>query len=141
VSYRFLEDIAIADIAFETTGETLDELFKSAALALEEVQVDTKAIETSKSKQVRLRSETLDGLLFDFLNELIFLKDAESLVFSKFKIEIDKNSEYKLKAEMGGEELNPEKHELRTDVKAVTKHLFGIKEEKDGYKATVVLDV
>jgi SHS2 domain-containing protein len=127
VSYHFLEDIATADSAFEAAGKTPAELFSSAATALEEVQVDTNKIEARKQRVVNLESKTFDNLLFDFLNELVYLKDTEGLVFSKFDIKIQLDPKpLTLTATLFGEEIDAERHELRTDVKAVTKHMFGI---------------
>ncbi len=141
--FRFLEDTATADIAFEATGETPEELFTSAAEALEETQVRTEGLELRTEKKVELGSDNLDDLLFDFLNELIFHKDSEGLAFSKFNIKVETLSptHHTLVANIGGEKIDPKRHELRTDVKAVTKHLFGIKETPKGFKATVVLDI
>ncbi len=142
MTYRFLEDIATADVAFEAEGKTLEELFSSGAQALEEVQVSTPGVEERLSETIKLESTSPDNLLFDFLNELVFLKDAKQLVFSKFNIKIYRDKDvWRLEAAANGETLNPQKHELRTDVKAVTKHKFGIKKTDGGYKATVVLDV
>lgn len=142
MGYKFLENIATADIAFEAEGKTLEELFSSGAQALEEVQVATPGVEERLSETIKLASPRPDNLFFDFLNELVFLKDTKQLVFSKFKIKISRDKEgWRLEAVANGETLNPQKHELRTDVKAVTKHKFGIRETAGGYKATVVLDV
>lgn len=143
MAYRFLENITTADSAFEATGETPEELFISAAKALEETQVRTKNLKLRAEKKIELENNTLDKLLFDFLNELIFYKDAEGLAFSKFEIEIKtlSPSRYTLVANLGGEKLDPSKHELRTDVKAVTKHRFEVQKTREGYKATVVLDI
>lgn len=140
--FRFLEDIVTADVAFEATGETLEELFASAAEALEETQVDTKQLANSEQRAIDLENKTLDKLLFDFLDELIYFKDTEGLAFADYTLKIEKTAEkYTLKGIIKGEKLDPERHELRTDVKAVTKHRFGIKKTKEGYKATVVLDI
>lgn len=142
MSYRFLEDIVTADVAFEATGKTPEELFISAAGALEESQVDTKQLATSEQRTVNLENDTLDKLLFDFLDELIFYKDSESLAFANYTLKIEKITEkYTLKGTLKGEKLDLERHELRTDVKAVTKHRFGIEKTPQGYKATIVLDI
>ena len=141
-SYRFLEDIATADVAFEATGKTPEELFVSAAEALEESQVKTENLELRAEKKIKLENETLDKLLFDFLDELIYHKDAEGLAFADYTLKIEKIAEkYTLKGTLKGEKLDPERHELRTDVKAVTKHKFRIQKTPEGLKATVVLDI
>lgn len=142
MGYRFLEDIVTADVAFEATGKTPEELFINAAQALEESQVRTENLELRTEKKIKLENNTLDKLLFDFLDELIFYKDSESLAFADFTLKIKKTAEgYTLKGVVKGEKLDLERHELRTDVKAVTKHRFGIQKTPEGFKATVVLDI
>lgn len=150
VKYRFLEDIATADIAFEAWGETFEELFKNCAMALMEVMADTTTVSPSLNEKLNLpagkagiKSEKLENLLFDFLSELVFLKDRDQILFSRFELEIKKltTKDYQLKASMWGEKIDPQKHHLRVDVKAVTWHMFQIAGEKDNWKARVVLDI
>jgi SHS2 domain-containing protein len=142
VSHRFLENIVTADVAFEATGKTPEELFTSAAEAMEEAQVDTKQLTSDGRRKIRLEGDSLEDLLFDFLNELIFLKDTEQLVFNKFDIKTHQHEGiWKLEGTMSGEKIDPKRHELRADVKAVTKHRFGIKKTAEGLKATIVLDI
>jgi SHS2 domain-containing protein len=80
-------------------------------------------------------------LLFNFLQELIFYKDAQLLLFSKFDIKITQGKKYRLKARAYGEKLNMKKQELLVDVKAVSLHNFRVEETKEGWKSDVILDV
>ncbi len=140
--YKFLEDVAIADVAFEATGKTVEELFKSAALAVINTQVkDLKSVKQKISKEIKVESDSIEMLLFNFLQELIFLKDAELLLFSKFDIKITQDKKYKLKAKTYGEKLNMKKHELLVDVKAVSLHNFKVVKIKSRWEADVILDV
>ena len=104
--YRFLEDIATGDAAFEAEGRTLEELFVEAAVTTFEVMVDTKAV-----------------------------------LFCKFNVNIKKNDAYELKARASGENINQQKHSLRSDVKAVTFHMFEVKKTEENWSARVILDI
>lgn len=137
--FKFLDKIVTADVAFEVYGKYVDDLFENAALALFETMVNTKSIINHQSLTINLQSDSLEDLLFDFLDQLIFLKDARGMVFANFKVKI--SGEYQLQAEVSGEEIDPLKHQLKTDVKAVTLHRFKVEETKRGYQARVVLDV
>ncbi len=139
--YKYLEDIATADAAFEVVGPTLEELFRDAALATFEVMADTGTVRPEVAKQIELRSEDLGDLLFDWLSELVYLKDAEGLIFSRFDVSIKKNDTYELKATASGEAINQKVHSLRSDVKAVTYHMFEIKKTGENWTARVVLDI
>ncbi len=139
--YRFLEDIATGDAAFEAEGRTLEELFREAAVATFEVMVDTKGVEPRITREVEMKNEAVDGLLFDWLSELVYLKDAEAVLFSKFNVNIKKNDAYELKANASGENINQQKHDLRSDVKAVTYHMFEVKKTGENWTARVILDI
>jgi SHS2 domain-containing protein len=139
--YRYLEDIATGDAAFEADGRTLEELFTEAAIATFEVMVDTKSVEPRITREVELKNEAVDGLLFDWLSELIYLKDAEAVLFCKFYVTIGKNDVYELKASVSGENINKQKHDLRSDVKAVTYHMFEVKKTEKNWTTRVILDI
>src|SRR5438874_9303044 len=79
--YEYLEEIGTADIAFEATGRDLSELFRDAADATTNVMIDNiDAIQPRETRQIELSSDEIDMLLFDFLQELIYFKDAERLL-------------------------------------------------------------
>ena len=148
MKFRFLEEIATADVAFEAYGKSLDELFENCGLAVEETMVDTRTISKSnppaggQKAKIQIKNQNLENLLYDFLSELVFLKDRDGLLFSKTKVKINLVSNiYHLSSNLSGEAIDPSRHHLRADVKAVTKHLFKTEKEKEGYKATVVLDI
>jgi SHS2 domain-containing protein len=141
--YKFLEEIGTADIAFEATGRDLAELFSDAADATVNVMIDNLgAIEPRQTRHIELSNDQLDMLLFDLLQELIYLKDAERLLLRVREIQIDKKDEkYVLKARAVGEVLDPERHHQRADVKAVTLHNFSVEKANHGWKARVLLDI
>jgi len=139
--YRFLEDRAIADAAFEAEGESLEELFEACAQATFEVMAETKTVEPRNLEEIELRSDDLEGLLFNWLAELIYLKDLKTTVFGKYRIKIEKPDGYRLQASVWGEPIDAEKHKVKVDVKAVTYHLLEVKKTDDKWTAKVILDI
>lgn len=139
--YRYLEELSSADAAFEATGRTLEELFSDAAIATFEVMADTNTVKQLLTREIELENESVDGLLIDWLSELVFLKDTETILFSVFDVNIRKNDVYILKAVAKGEKIDREKHSLRSDVKAVTYHMFEVTKKGDNWTARVVLDI
>ena len=141
--YQYLEDIGTADIAFEATGRNLPELFSEAADATMNVMIDNLgAIEPHDTRQIELSNDKIDMLLFDFLQDLIYFKDAERLLLRVRDVRIEERDEkYFLKAEAAGEPLDAARHHQRADVKAVTLHNFSVEKENGGWKATVLLDI
>src|SRR5439155_3308960 len=110
--YKFLEEIGTADIAFEATGPDLPELFSDAADATMNVMIDNlDAIEPRETRQIELSNDKIDMLLFDFLQELIYFKDAERLLLRVRDVQIDKKEgKYFWKAEAAGETLDAARH-------------------------------
>jgi len=141
--YKFLEEIGTADIAFEAIGRDLPELFRDAADATMNVMIDNlDAIEPRETRNIELSNEKIDMLLFDFLQELIYFKDAERLLLRTREVRIDeRDQKCFLKAEAAGELLDAARHHQRADVKAVTLHDFSVEKEDGGWKARVLLDI
>jgi SHS2 domain-containing protein len=139
--YIFLDDIATADVAIESRGDTLEELFTASAMATFEVMSDTSSIQPKIKKTLHLEHSEIDGLLFDWLAEIIYLKDSEFMLFEKYDLKITKDTNYQLDAEILGEEINQSKHDLRCDVKAITFHLFEVYEKNGKWISRFILDI
>lgn len=141
--YEFLEDIAIADIAFQAWGKTLEELFITAGDATLNAMIDNlEAIELKETRTFNLENDELDMLLFNFLQEFVYYKDSELLLLRAQQVQIEeKNSEYHLTAVTQGERLDRDRHEERVDVKAITLHRFQLEKTDDGWTAMVILDI
>ncbi|GAB4259195.1 MAG: archease [Deferrisomatales bacterium] len=141
--YRYLEDVAIADVAFEAWGESLEELFRAAWEAtLAAMVAEVESVRPQTRRTFRLEDPAADLLLVRFLQELVFRKDAEQLLLRPGWIRIrSRPGGLTLDAEAWGERIDPERHRLLADVKAVTFHRLAVEHTASGWKGTVVLDV
>jgi SHS2 domain-containing protein len=141
--YRYREDIATADAAFEAWGATLQEMFVAAADATMNVMVsELQSIASEDRRTLRVTAEEVDMLLFQLLQELIFYKDAERLLLRVQDVKIEeRDGQFWLQAEAYGEEINPAEHDLIVDVKAVTLHRFKVGPSSRGWEAFVILDL
>jgi SHS2 domain-containing protein len=84
----------------------------------------------------------LDLLLFNFLQEFVYYKDAELLLLRVEQVEIITGAScYGLTATVRGERLDPDRHHPRVDVKAVTLHRFSLQQGEHGWEASVILDI
>ena len=144
-AYRFRDEIVLGDLAFEATGDSVSELFAAAALAVIESMVDPLSVETSWTQEVRLSEAEIEDLLFEWLNAIVFIKDTEGVVFHDVRATVSRDSEknlWHLDATLIGDRVDATRQDLRTDVKAVTKHLYEIRQQEEGaWYAHVVLDV
>jgi len=140
--FKYIPEIATADIGFEATGKNLNELFEQCAYAVEEAMVDIKGVKPKVSKTIKISDVELEKVLFNFLQELVYLKDADLLLFSKVKCSAkESKGKYSLTAVLKGEKIDTKRHELRNDIKAVTWHMFKIEKTHAGYKALIIVDV
>ncbi len=136
--YKFLPDIALADIAFEAESASLRGLFEASGRAVSDIMVDRRTLRARERRTVELEAGDLDRLLYDFLTELIVMKDVDSLLFKDYSVKVKDNT---LSASLQGERIDRVRHRLRNDVKAVTMHMFGVRREGRRWRATVVLDI
>jgi SHS2 domain-containing protein len=139
--YEYRGDIAHSDVAFNASGSTMEEVFQEAAKATLQVMVeDISSIRQVEKVEVRLDEGSSEMLLFDFLNELIFYKDAKRLLLLPTELKISNEGRH-LEATLQGEQIDGSRHALDTDVKAVTMLRFALEQVPEGWRATVVLDV
>ncbi len=131
-----------ADVLFVARADSLPELFRECALAVEETMVDVSKVKPKQKIKILAESKDVEGLLYDFLEEIVFFKDYKQLLFSKFDLDIvEKKGGYALTCFAYGEKLDVARHDPRVDVKAVTMHEFEVVKDKQSWKAKVLLDI
>ncbi len=138
--YEVLETVAIADCALEVEGSDVVDLFATAARALAELMVDPVTIARTLERQVTLEAPSVDLLFFDWLSELIALKDSDGAAFPDVEVEIECGTPWRLRARLVGGPLQGGPAALRSDPKAVTFHLFRVEPWAGGWRARVVID-
>jgi SHS2 domain-containing protein len=140
--YRYIDDVAIADVAFEAGGTTLEELFRASVDATLGVMVgDPDGLAPLERRDFEALDDSLDLLLFRLLGEVVFHKDASHLLLRCTSCRIDETGDgWNVAAVLEGEQLDDVRQAL-LDVKAVTLHMLGVERTSDGWKATVVLDI
>jgi len=132
-----------ADVGIRGYGSTLEEAFEAVALALFDVMVDVRRVESRECREVEVEEEDLEALLYSFLEELLVLHDMEGLVFGDVKVGIwTTENGYRLKAKACGEPLDYDRHEPKEEVKAITYHDMKIEQLPDGrWMAQLVPDL
>lgn len=140
MKYEFLDHTA--DVKFKAYGKTLEEAFENAALATFSIMTDIGVVKEVKEFEVNIKSTSYEALLYDFLDELIYLLDTESFLLKYVKsLSIDSDS-LQLRAVLVGDcQDKIEDYEVHTFVKAVTYNDMYIKKVDDGYELQVVHDI
>jgi SHS2 domain-containing protein len=128
-----------ADIGIIIHGENLKALFENAGEAFFHLITDLKKVNRRVERNVKIKGESLDRLMVDWLSELLYLHDVENLLFKEFKV--DSVGEDGLKATVKGEPFQEGVHAIKTEVKAVTYHQIEVRQENGGWRAQVILDL
>jgi len=128
-----------ADIGFRAFGETLPELFANSAVAMLSIAGEPAAAEPLQEYAIHLESGDRESLLVDWLNEVLYWWDGKRIAFRGFRVTAW--NDYSVQAVGLGEPRDPERHQARLIVKAVTYHQLKI-EQRDGlWTAEVYLDI
>lgn len=139
---RFLEEVALADIAFEVEGESIEEVFRGATQALLESLANPSTVSGDWERAIERSDVDPSALLFDWLSEVVYWKDAAGVVYREAPLTLMRQGEvWLLRARLIGAPVDPQTQELHADVKGVTKHLYELKQIGDCWTVRVVLDV
>ncbi len=129
------------DIGFEVRAESRESLHAEAARALFDVIVDDlRTVRAEHALPVRVEGAVdPEDLLVRFLSELLFLHDARGWLFAAAAV--DAIGEDRIEARGLGEPLDPRRHRIARQVKAVTYHGLRVAREGNTWSARVVLDL
>ena len=139
MGYSYAEDGPTADLTVDTWGKTLEEAFAQAGFALFNAITPIEGIEKAETREFEVEGDDLGSLLFNFLDELLYLHEVDLIVFSDFDLEIDRER-FRLKAVCHGESFDLARHPQGIAIKAVTFHLMNFQQSDEGWNLRVVLD-
>jgi SHS2 domain-containing protein len=140
-AFEFVEG-ATSDLAFVARGATLEAAFAAAARALLAATVeDPDSVRRHERRALALEEPDLELLLLRFLNELVYLRDAEELLLHAERVAVERDGTARLRAELAGERIDRRRHRLASEVKAATAHGLRMTSSAEGWTASVTLDV
>src|SRR5215216_4937758 len=124
-TFRFLDEIAIADIAFEAQGDSAEEVFRGATQALLETMADPFTVAASWERRILKAEKHLDDLLIEWLSEIVYWKDAAGVVFHDAPLNLhEEHDQWRIEAMLIGAPVDRDTQELRNDVKGITRHRY-----------------
>jgi len=135
MSYEVLEHTA--DVRFRVRGRSLAEAFSEAARAVSETRAPN-CTPAGVVRRIEVESGDAESLLADFLSEILYLSDAESIAFCSFEVDIRGNS---LTALGRGEEFRREKHGGGAEIKGISYSGLSIYKEGESYVLEFIADV
>ena len=128
-----------ADIGMRIRAPDRPILFTDAARSLFSLLVAN--LETVRCVQVEkfeIAGREDDYLLFDWLNELLYTFETKRLLLAEFDVQVDDSG---LRAVCRGEPIDPTRHEMDHEVKAITYHELKVENTGDGWLAEVIVDI
>ena len=128
-----------ADIGFRAYGETREELFENAALALFSLTCELATVEERESREIEATGSDNETLLYAWLAELLAVAEAERLVFRRADVTaLEANRAH---GTAYGEPFDRARHEMNTHIKAVTFHQLFVEQTAEGWRAQVFVDL
>jgi SHS2 domain-containing protein len=137
-SYEILDHTA--DILLKSYGPSLAEAFEHAAVGMFDQIYLTTDVKPIGEFQVDLQNDDIEQLLVEWLSELLYIHETQKVVFAKFTVNLDEKNN-KLVSQAYGENIDPEKHVIANEIKAVTYHMLEIGQEDGTYFVKVLLDI
>ncbi len=128
-----------ADVGVVSFGADQKEAFEEQAKGMFSLMADLRQVKLGESFDLEASGPDRESLLVAWLNELLFLYDTRHVLIRKF--EITEMGEKRLKATVRGERIDPARHILKTEVKAVTWHMLEAAVTVDGFRTRVVYDI
>lgn len=140
-SYRYVDHVS--DVGFIARGSSLEDVFSVCGHAMFGVVADISTVGISKSFRIFIEADDLLSLMVDWLSELLFLFDAEEVLFSKFhviSIEFE-NGVWSLHARVYGDPIDKNTQNFGMEVKAVTYNNLRVEKKENFWESEVVLDL
>lgn len=128
-----------ADLGIEVSADSVEELFAHTAVYIISLMVDLETINVTKTKVISANGVDRDDVWVNFFRELLYQINAGLFLFSECNIiQMD---EHHVAAEIKGESFQPERHAMKTEIKAVTYHQAGVTNDEGVWRGTVIFDV
>jgi len=127
-----------ADVGIRAYGSSINQAFANAAKALFSLITELDNVDEVIYRDIELVAPDQESLLVEWLNELIYIFDAENIIFKRFNITQLNNT--RLKARSYGEKVDSSKHKLKIGVKAATYHMLKV-DKTNGCQVQVLFDI
>ena len=127
MSYKTLEHAT--DAIIEVTADNLKEAFEIAGISVIDTILDSSKVEENSSKKLTVKGKDLKYLLYNWLEEMIILTITDGFAGKRILLEITKNGNYQIDAEIFGEAIDLRKHDFKVEIKSPTFHEMEIKQD------------
>ena len=132
-----------ADVGLSAWGDSPAELLAALAGGLADVICDRSQVRTAAVRTLRVEAQDIEALAVDFLSELLYIFAVDRFLPAEASVTVQDPGEngIALTAELAGETYDPSRHEIKTEVKAVTYHQLKVAPESGRWVGRVILDL
>ena len=128
-----------ADVGLGAHADTLDELFEALGEGLCDLVCPRPQVTGAQRRRIEVHAEDVEALAVDFLAKVLWTIQTEH--FAVAAVTVVSCDENAIAAELVGEPYSPDRHELITEIKAVTYHQLKVAREGDRWVARVFVDL
>ena len=130
----------MADLGLQVRAADLGALFAEAGRGFLSILVENPSDVRPQQRDIKLQIEGTDKdyLFFDWLNELLYRFEIDHLLLAEFDVTLDQHG---LRAIARGEPVDPDRHHLAHEIKAITYHQLEVRQVPDGWQAVVIVDI
>ncbi|MFO7970305.1 MAG: archease [Desulfobacterales bacterium] len=128
-----------ADFGIHVYGSDSKDLFANAAWALFDLITETDRLTGLESCHIEVSGDDWPDLMVNWLREVLFLWNGKELLVKKARIL--SLSETELAATVECDPFNPDRHIIKTEIKAVTYHQIRVISKPHGWEARIICDI
>jgi SHS2 domain-containing protein len=128
-----------ADLGIEVTGDNLQDLFQNAAHAMLKIMLERLPEKGGKDRDISISGADLPDLLVRWLGEILYLFDGEQTLVTDTKIH--SVTPDRLDAQLKIVPFCSTRHEVATEIKAVTYHQIEVTQDAGEWRARIIFDL
>lgn len=128
-----------ADFGIEVMGTDQKKLYANTALAMFDLITNCNDLDGKNSAELKVQGSDYCDLMVNWLRELLYLWNGKQLLIKE--VDMISFSEKNLSAEVTYDRFDPDVHEVKNEIKAVTYHQINVEQTNYGWKARVIFDV
>ena len=129
MGYKILDHAT--DAFIEVTASSLIEAFEIAGYSVIDTILDNSKIEKKKERNIVVNGKDLNYLLYNWLEEIVFLLITEGFAIKKLNITLERNEKYTISAQIFGEDIDIKKHGFKVEIKSPTFHEMDIQQGEE----------
>ena len=127
-----------ADVGIRGFGQTKNQAFEQAAIALTAVITDPADVQPDETIQINCQADNDELIFVDWLNGIIYEMDIRKMLFSRFEVHLEQNT---LNATAWGQQIDIKKHQPTVEVKGASYTALSVRQENGTWTAQCIVDV